>query len=288
MIINKKATCLIFMLLMIIITAKAQEGSWQEQMRYLIYSPRYFGPSAFPLPELRSGNIEKRMEVELGGQYHTYEGDQTKDIFGRIYIPVTEGLVGLEINYNFWEYYYMTPETVIERHAAGQSWKNGARGDLIISTFYKILKNNKRVDLLLEASLKTTTGKRLADARHTDAASYWFDLNTGFHLFKSPDSSSFIRFQALAGFYCWMTNDIVHRQNDAFLYSAGISGGAHNLIIQADIAGFIGYINNGDRPIILRTKLNYGFRKNILSFRYKHGIHDYLYDTYSIAYIRLF
>ena len=285
---NKKTIFLSFLLLMTVLTTKAQDTPWPENMAYLIYSPRYFGPSAFPLPELRSGNIDKNIEVEVRGQYHTFKGDQTKDIYGRIYIPITEGLAGLEISYNIREYYDMTPETVIERHAAGQSWKDGARGDVIISTFYKVLKNNKWIDLLLEASLKTTTGKRLADARHTDAASYWFDLNTGFHLFKSANSSSFIRFQGLAGFYCWMTNDIIHRQNDAFLYSAGICGGVKKLTVQADMAGFYGYINNGDRPLILRTKLNYEYSKNIISFRYKHGIHDYLYDTYSLAYIRCF
>ena len=271
-----------------IISLKAQDELWQENMKYLIYSPRYFGPNAFPLPELRSGFLPNRCEVELRGEYHTFAGDQAKDIYARMFIPVAEGRAGLEVSYIFYEFYMTTPETVVERHAAGQTWKHGANGDVIFSSFYKFFRNNKRVEFLFETSLKTASGTRIADARYTDAASYWFDLNVGYDVHRSTDSLKFITLQALAGFYCWMTNDIVHRQNDAVLYSGGISGGYKNLTFQADISGFHGYNNNGDRPIILRTKLNYEFNKNIFSFRYKHGIHDYLYDSYSLAYIRCF
>ena len=283
-----KASYVLLTFLLVVTTAKAQDDPWQDYMRYLIYSPRYFGPNAFPLPELRGGRIEKRLEAEVRGEYHAFKGDQTKDVYGRIFIPVAEGRTGLEISYIFYEYYNMTPETVEERHAAGQYWKDGANGDVIISSFYPLFKNNKWVDCLIEASLKTASGNRIADARYTDAASYWFDLDAGCYLAKSADSSSFIRLQGIAGFYCWMTNDIAHRQNDAFLYVAGISSGYKNLTLNVDIAGFHGYFNNGDRPLILRTKLNYECKKNVLSLRYKHGMHDYLYDTFSFAYIRCF
>jgi len=288
MIISKKTTGTFFALLIIFSAAKAQETTWQEYMRNMTFSPRYFGPNAFPLPELRSGYLDNRIEVELRGEYHAYKGDQAKDIYGRILIPVAEGRAGIEVSGVFYEYYHMTQETVIERHTSGQYWPDGARGDLIISSFYQLFGKNKWVDLLLESSLKTASGTRLSDARYTDAASYWFDVNAGFHLYKDAGSSSFIRLQGLVGFYCWMTNEIVHRQNDAFLYSAGINGGTNNLKMQVDIAGFVGYKNIGDRPIILRTKLNYEFRNNILSFRFKHGINDYFYNTCSLAYIRCF
>ena len=282
----KKAT-FISLLLIIPLTVKSQENSWHDNMRNMVYSPRFFGPNAFPLPELRSGYLDKKWEVEVRGEYHTYTGDQTKDIFARLFIPVAGGRAGLEVSYIFYEYYNMTPETVAERHAAGQYWAHGTNGDVVISSFYQLFNNNKWVNLLFEATTKTTSGKRLVDARHTDAAAYWFDLNAGNYIFRGADSLTYIRIQALAGFYCWMTNDIIHRQNDAFLFSVGSSGGYKNLTVHADITGFYGYLNNGDRPLLLRAKLNYEYKKNILSFRYKHGVHDFLYDTYSLAYIRL-
>jgi len=276
------------MLLVVVATAKAQDDSWRDNLENLNYSPRYFGPNAFPLPEFRNGFLEKRWELEVRGEYHTCKGDQTKDVYAKLFVPVAQGRAGFEVSYVFYEYYEMSPEIVAERHAAGPSWEHGANGDVIFSSYYQILRNNDRMGLLFEASFKTASGTRIADARYTDAANYWFDLNAGCYLFRSADSLKFITIQALAGFYCWMTNDIVHRQNDAVLHAVGASGGYKNLTFQADITGFYGYKNFGDRPLVLRTKLNYELKKNILSFRYKHGIRDYFYDSYSLAYIRCF
>ena len=267
-------------------TTKAQ---WQhEDLKLLQYSPRYFGPNAFPMPELRNGSINTRWEAELRGEYHSYTGDRVKDIFMRIFMPVANGIAGFEVSYVLYEYYNTSPETVSERHAAGTSWKTGAHGDVIISSFYQLLKSDKWMDIMVEGSLKTASGNRLADARYTDAATYWFNVNIGRDLFVNTSKTTSVRMLGLAGFYCWMTNDYVHRQNDAIIYSAGISGNHRNLSVDADLTGIYGYKNNGDRPLQLRTKVNYEYRNNILSLRYKHGMKDCLYDSISLAYIRAF
>ncbi|MDR2775072.1 MAG: hypothetical protein LBC19_10115 [Tannerella sp.] len=288
---EKKITYLLFIIITPFFTindGQAQDADWHEELKYLLYSPRYFGPNAFPLPELRSGRLGTRREAELRGEYHEYKGDRTKDVYARLFVPVAEGRAGLEICGVIYEYYNMTEKTVEERHAAGRYWDAGAYGDVIISSFYQLLRDDKRADIMLEASLKTASGNRLADARYTDAATYWFNLNAGRYLYKNHTHSSYLRIHGLAGFYCWMTNDIIHRQNDAVLYSAGISGTHKNFTVNADIAGFYGYKNNGDRPLQLRVKLNYEYRNNIISFRYKHGMKDCLYNCFSSAYIRCF
>ena len=269
--------------------AKAQDDLWNhDKLDLMQYSPKYFGPNAFPVPELKNGRLNTRWEAELRGEYHSYKGDRTKDIFARVFVPVAGGCAGLEVSYIIYEYYNMTPQTVEERHAAGTSWKSGAHGDVIVSSFYQILRNEKWMDILAEATLKTASGNRLADARYTDAAAYWFNLNIGRNLYKSIDSNTSVRIQGYAGFYCWMTNEKIHRQNDAITYSVGISGTHGNISAVADIAGINGYKNNGDRPMQIRTKMNYEYKKNILSLRYKHGMKDSLYDSYSLAYIRCF
>ena len=293
MITNRTKTLLgilfaIFVLSPALNTVKAQEEIWREKMKYLQYSSRYFGPNALPMPELRSGHLDTRWEVELRGEYHTFKGDRTKDIYARAFVPVANGRAGLEVSYLIYEYYNMTPETVEERHAAGTSWENGAHGDVLVSSFYQILNNEKWMDIMVEATLKTASGNRLADARFTDAAAYWFNLNFGRNIHKSADNKTAIRLQGLVGFYCWMTNDMIHRQNDAITYSVGISAIHRNFSAIADIVGIYGYENNGDRPLQLRTKVNYEYRGNILSFRYKHGMKDSLYDSFSVAYIRCF
>jgi len=262
--------------------AAQYDEEWREEMNYLRYSPRYFGPNAFPLPELHNGLIGMRIEAEMLGEYHYYAGDRTKDVQLRCFIPVADGLAGLELSYLVYEYYNMTPETVAERHAAGTSWADGAHGDVIITSYYQLIRKWNGLNGALEATLKTASGNRLADARFTDAATYWFDVNIGKSLNK------YISIQALAGFYCWTTNHVAHRQNDAIIYAAGISGCMGGLTAKADIAGLYGYENNGDRPLQLRTEIEYEISRNALSFRYKHGFKDSLYDTFSLAYIRYF
>ena len=83
---------------------------WWEKVEYLTYSPRYFGPNAFPIPELGGGSLSSRWEVELRGEYHKTRGDQTKDIFTRLYIPVVKGRVGVNVSWVFQEWYEMSPE----------------------------------------------------------------------------------------------------------------------------------------------------------------------------------
>jgi hypothetical protein len=291
MIFNRKTSCLLFILSTswtTIYKGVAEGDNWREKMQYLQYSPRYFGPNAFPIPELRSGFAGTRWEVEVRGEYHAFEGDRSKDVYMRLFAPIAEGRAGFEINCVVYEYYNMTQGTVEERHAAGRWWDQGAHGDVIISSFYQLLRNEKWVDILLEATLKTASGNRLADARYTDAATYWFCMNIGRNVYKCPANTFQLRIQGLAGFYCWMTNDPIHRQNDAFVYAVGMQGAYKHFTLDANLAGIHGYKNNGDRPLQLRAGLNYEYRKNILSFRYKHGMKDALYDTFSVAYIRCF
>ena len=49
--------------------------SWRDKTELLIYSPRYFGPNAFPIPEMRDGQVSERYEVEVRGEYHYYTGE---------------------------------------------------------------------------------------------------------------------------------------------------------------------------------------------------------------------
>jgi hypothetical protein len=268
--------------------AQEEYVDWREKMKYLVYSPRYFGPNAFRLPDLHSGQLGKRWELEVRGEYHYYTGDQTKDLFGRLYIPIANGKAGVEIRGVAIETYRMDEATRDERHAYECEPPITCKGDIIVSSFYQILQSDQWLDIAVSGTLKTTSGNRLCDARYTDAAAYWFETTAGRNLFQTADKAVTFRLQGMIGFYCWMTNDMVHRQNDAVLYGFGGSLNVINLSFSADWAGFHGYKDNGDRPMIFRSKLNFEYKKNILSLRYNHGIRDFLYDTYSVGFIRCF
>ncbi|MDR1259084.1 MAG: hypothetical protein LBK65_07405 [Tannerellaceae bacterium] len=265
-------------------------GSWRDKTALLIYSPRYFGPRAFPVPELRSGKAPDNYEAEVRGEYHYYAGDRTKDLFLRLLLPLVRGRAGVEISLIPLERYRMTPETRDERNAVALEWSNNEpySGDVVVSAFYQLWKSEKWFDAIISLNLKTASGGRLCDARFTDAATYWIDVCAGKDIAGGADPGRVLRFQAMAGFYCWMTNDMVHRQNDAILYGLGLSGTLGRFSLSSDLSGFSGYENNGDHPVIWRNDLRFEYLGNILSLGYDHGMKDSLYDTYSVGYIRKF
>lgn len=269
-------------------TTAIYADSWRDKTPLLIYSPRYFGPNAFPIPEVRSGISADRFEVELRGQYHYYSGDKTKDLLGRILIPVVKGRAGVEATFVFVEDYKMTPATRDERNAVETESPISCHGDVILNAFFQVLRSDKWVDIMANMTFKTASGNRLCDARYTDAGGYWFDVNIGKTLLKNKAGTASLRMQGMAGFYCWMTNSLVHRQNDAILYGGGFTGIYRGFSLSADLSGFYGYKNNGDRPLVFRSNLKYEYKKNIISFRYNHGMKDYLYDDFSVGYIRCF
>lgn len=261
---------------------------WRDKTELLIYSPRYFGPNAFPMPEMRDGQVGRRIEAEVRGEYHYYRGDKTQDLFARILIPFVKGRAGAEVSLVVFEKYKMTPETRDERSAVATESPINCTGDLIFSSFFQVLRSEKWADIVLSGTIRTASGGRLCDARYTDAAAYWFDLNIGRNLWKSADGLASIRMQMLGGFYCWMTNSLVHRQNDAIAYGVGVTGRYRGFTLATNLTGVYGYKDNGDRPIHWRNNLTYEIKKNIVSLRYTHGMKDRLYETYSLGYIRCF
>lgn len=283
-----KTNTLFFLLLLSCLggLSPIQAGNWWDNVPNLVYSPRYFGANAFPIPELVGGKLSSRWEIELRGEYHTMPGDQTKDVYARLYVPIAKGRAGVTVCGVIREWYKVSEEVRAERKAVEYSSPIPCNGDVILNFYYQVLQHEKWMDIVVSANLKTASGGRLCDARFTDAASYWFDCNIGRTVWKN-DIASF-RVQGLVGFYCWMTNSLRQRQNDALSYGLGVQGTYRSFSLDCDYAGMQGHQQNGDKPMIIRTKLNYELKKNILSFGYKHGMQDNLYDTYSLAYIRCF
>lgn len=278
----------VLMALFCLSLSPAMAQNWWDKIPLLKYSPRYFGPNAFPMPELTGGALSPRWEVELRGEYHTMTGDQTKDILVRLYAPIAKGKAGVNLSWVFQEWYETSPEVRDERNAVETKSPITCRGDVVLNCYYQVLRSEKWADVVVSANLKTASGGRLCDARYTDAVTYWFDAQVGRDLWRDPSGKAAVRAYGLVGFYCWMTNDLINRQNDAFCYGLGLSGRYRGFTLSADYAGFRGYRDDGDKPMDLRVKLNYEIKKNILTFRYEHGMRDDLYDSYGLSYTRCF
>src|SRR5215210_5586777 len=50
---------------------------WQ---RYLITTPRYFGPNALPVPFMGNGSVDSIHSVSLTGNLHFSKGDNTQNV----------------------------------------------------------------------------------------------------------------------------------------------------------------------------------------------------------------
>ena len=246
------------------------------------------GTLALPIPELRNGDVRRKFEVERNGEYHHYSGDKTWDLMARALLPFVRGRAGVEVTWYVKEKYKMTPETRDERFAVETESPIKYSGDIIVSSFFQVLRSERWADIVVTANIKTASGGRLCDARFTDAASYWFDANFARNLWVSADKKAGVRLQALLGFYCWTTNNMIHRQNDAFSYGVGLTGHYRNFVLATDVSGIHGYENNGDRPIHWRNRLSYEVKNNRITFRYTHGMQDRLYDSFSLGYTRCF
>ncbi len=275
--------CFLFLL---VIPVHAED--WRDKTELLIYSPRYFGPNGFPIPELHSGKISQYGEAEVRGEYHYFSGDKTGNLYARLFIPFVRGRAGVDVSVTAFEKYKMTPETRDERNAVETESPITCQGDVIIGAYFQVLTSEKWVDAMFNFTLKTASGGRLCDARYTDAAAYWFDLAIGRDLIKDKGNTFSLRAQMMGGFYCWMTNDMVHRQNDAILFGAGLTGKYRYFTLSTDLSGFNGYKNNGDTSLSWRNNLRFEYKKNVISARYNIGLKDRLYDTLSLAYIRCF
>lgn len=285
---NNRFNILLLLFLSVLSCFRVSGEDWTEKRKYLVYSPRYFGPNAFPFPELVGGKLSDKWEIELRGDYHKMTGDKTKDLFARLYVPIAGGKAGLCISGVLQECYKTSEAVRDERHAVEVSSPIPCFGDVVLNCYYQLLRSEKWADIVISANIKTASGGRLCDARFTDAASYWFDANIGRDLWHNEARDASVRMDFLAGFYCWMTNDMMHRQNDAVCYGGGLCASWKGLLAKCDLVGFKGYLHNGDTPLLFRSKLEYDIKNNVVSFRYKTGLHDYLYDSYSLAYIRRF
>jgi hypothetical protein len=277
----KKLALLIFLLL----PFSCFSQDWRDQMDSLIYTPRYFGPNAFPIPEINSGKISDEYQLEMRFDFHKATGDNTKDLYVKAYLPFGQK-AALEASWVIREFYHTSEAIKTERHASSTQPVNGAAciGDVVINAYYQLLESEKWFDLLFSLGLKTASGNMPVDARYTDAANYWFDVNLGKNLFQTEKQDVYLRLVGKLGFYCYMTNNRVHRQNDALLGGGGLKFRLKNLYVDADIRGFSGYWDKGDSPLLFRTELKYCIKNHAFFINYSEGLHDCIFSTYSVGY----
>jgi len=288
----KKLFTILFVIIFISPYAISQDYDWWNKKhnwdgvtnwaRYLIYSPAYLGPNALPVPEIRDALIEKSINLETRADFHFSKGDNTQNLFLKLFYPFWDGRVAVEIFAVPIEHFKMDTITRDERAGRDPDGEGYAAGDIYIGTLIQLVREHKHwPDLLLGITLRTASGGNVGNARYTDAPGYYFDLSAG-KTFQAGQNLS-LRPYVMFGFYAWQTNRDDYRQNDAFLYGVGLSLFNKHFKCNAKYGGYKGYIGNGDAPMVLRANAIYKLPKTHLKLSFQQGLQDFGYSTVSLG-----
>lgn len=263
---------------------------WEKGMpgwrMWLIISPKYLGPNALPVPELKNGILPEEGEFEFGADFHFKSGDPTQNLSGRCLIPFANSKVAIELYGTIVEKYQMSEKIRDERFARDRDGKGIVRGDFYFSTLVQLAKNRKFPNTIVRMACRTPSGGAYAAARVSDSPGYYLDLNFSKD-FEFLQTTVF-RPKAMIGFYSWQTNDELNLQNDALQYGGGFELEGRSWDFNTSVTGYHGYKDNGDRPVVFNSALRKDFGKKTWRLQYLHGIHDWEYDTVKISVIWYF
>ena len=252
-----------------------------------LVAPGYFGPNAFPVPDMSDGTVSSCVKAELYGDgflctmTQSLVDDVTLDVFARLTVPLFSDRVNLTIWMPVVEWYRSGPAVnLLRRINDPDRWISGMdSGDAYVSTDILILDEARRgFGLVLRSCLKSASGNSYATGRVYDAPGYFFDVAAGKDVFRSDDSKTKLRLAMTAGFLCWQTG--IGRQNDAVMYGACASIDSGRLHARVDYGGYVGWEGFGDSPMTLKTRLSWDFGPLALAAMYQLGFMDWPFHQF--------
>ncbi|MEM9836577.1 MAG: hypothetical protein AAF828_08750, partial [Bacteroidota bacterium] len=232
-----------------------------------------------------NGLLNDQLSLDLAGNFHFNRHEETYDISTELLIPLAKDKVALQMSWVPIERYRMDTFIRNQRVARDFDGKGWATGDIYIGTYIQLTKDHlKWPDLLLTVNLRTASGNRLTGARYTDAPGYFFDLSGGKDFKVANSFIQQIRPHAMLGFYVWQTNQEANFQNDAILFGAGIDVQLNNWQITNALAGYVGYLNNGDKPLVYRLDIRSTKSQTVnYSIGYQRGLNDYPFNRITLG-----
>ncbi len=253
--------------------------------KYITISPGLMGPNALPVPKIKNGLLQEKSNFKFAAESHLSKGDKTANLFTELYIPLFTKRVGLNIQAVPLEYYNMDTLTRDKRKSRDYDGEGIAGGTIYVSTYIQLLEEKRNFPgVVITINLKTASGTNLYAARYTDTPGYYFDISSGKTVNIHNGFIESVRPYAMAGFYSWQTYRDKYYQNDAFLYGLGFDVFFSTFTIKNVLGGYIGYIGNGDKPMVYRMTIS-GRRNSLLNveFRFQQGFADFNYTTLRLA-----
>lgn len=244
-----------------------------------LVAPAFFGPNAFPVPEMADTAAFGRWSFELAAEgFVGFEGDRTADPFARLRLPLWSDRVSLALWMPVVEFYGSTEERLATCRVQ-EEWHDKALsghlgGDLYVSTDMLLLREGAvRPSLILRAALKTASGGRYECARYYDSPGYFFDATVGKTIGLDKEGHASLLVALSTGFLCWQTNN--GRQNDAVMYGAQVRLRAGRWSLEETLAGYSGWEHAGDCPATLRSRIALHFNRLEPYMMYLYGLRDY-------------
>ena len=258
-------------------------------------APAFFGPNAFPVPDMLDGRTCSTLRIETAGDaFWGYEKDWTADLSARINIPLWTPRVNLSV----WmpavvEWYWMTTERQHTCRIQDSIPISGHEaGDVHFSIDIHLLREARIApDIAFRAGCKTASGGSYDKARYYDTPGYWFDAAIGKSMYigrggkvtTGHDGNTLVelRLAGSLGFLCWQTDN--GRQNDAVMYGVQLLAKAEYVSLRATWGGYVGWEQYGDRPMTLKVQLA-GHVKGFEPFlAYQYGIKDYPFHQFRVG-----
>jgi len=256
-------------------------------------APLYFGPNAFPVPDMLDGRTQDKLKLELAADgYFGQYGDQTADVFARVYIPLFTPRVNLTVWMPVMEWYRLSDERRMMCRVEDSTLVKGHEaGDAYVTTDIHVLKQKKICpDIAIRAGIKSASGGGFAKARYYDNPGYFFDGTIGKSIYIGkgkvkglPEEGLPVelRLSGSAGFLCWQTDN--GRQNDAVMYGLQVLVKHEYVSLRTTFGGYAGWEECGDRPMTIKAQLS-GHIKGFEPFvRYQYGIKDYPFQQVRIG-----
>lgn len=245
--------------------------------------PAYFGPNAFPVPDMLDGRTSAEMRLELYGDCFlgTTTGsvgdDITADLFAKVTIPLFTTKANLTLWMPAFEFFHTSAEVNALRRLPHQGDLRGFdSGDAYVSADIRILSQERHhCDIAVRAALKTASANRFAEGRCYDAPGYFFDVAVGRGLAINKGRGGEFRVAVSTGFLCWQTDN--GRQNDAVMYGATLAYKYKRFGIDTTLGGYVGWEGVGDRPMTLKTNISYAFGDWSLRLGHQVGFMDWPY-----------
>ena len=242
-------------------------------------APEYFGPNAFPVPEMSDGRTSARWKAEIYADHffstrYDWHEDYTTDIFARLTIPLFSPRVNLVIWGPLYEFFHSgSAVNEYRRLPFKEDIDYHTPGDVYVSADVQPLLQEKHgFDMTVRAVLKTASGDRYEYARYYDSPGYFFDASFG-RGFLLADGDVALRVALSSGFLCWQTDN--GRQNDAVMYGALASLTAGPFYFRTQYGGYVGWEQDGDAPMTLRADAGWSFGDLSINAGYQVGFADW-------------